>query len=327
MNKKIIGICIGMLLIANVSFVLGKNISEIPTEQITETGPNLAPNPSFEEGDAMPTGWTFDPNSTGIYHWDSTYAFSGEKSIGVLNLTYTYPDYITWITTDFIPVNCTVRSYMLSAWFKFVDIPTYQFAWIRILYYNADYQLAGYSGHGLGVEDTEWHQIVDYTGYGEGIHYVKLELGQRFNWPNEPNPLNEIRFDDIYFGVWNTAPNKPYILGFTFGKVRTLYDYTINASDPDNDNVSYIIDWGDNTTTTTPFYTSGEEIDIPHIWGEKGEYYVKAKAIDEHGAKSAWTILKVTMPYSINIPFLSFMEKIFERFPNAFPLLRHLMRY
>ena len=322
-KKSLIGILVCMLCIANVSVVLGNNTNGVPQEVNTGKGPNLAPNPSFEEGDAMPTGWTFDPPSTGIYHWDSTYAYSGQKSIGVLNLTNTYPDYVTWITTDFIPVNCTASSYLLSAWFKFVDIPTYQYAWIRILLYDADYHLGGSSSSGLGSDDTEWHQILDHTGYTESIKYAKLELGQRFNLPYEPDPLIEIRFDDVYFGIWNTAPNTPTIFGETNGKVCTLYEYTITTTDPDQDNVSYEIEWGDNTTQTTGYYGSEEEISISHIWGIQGTYHIRVRAIDEHHAKSSWVNLTVTMPYEP--PQFRFFEWLLERFPHAFPLLRYLI--
>jgi hypothetical protein len=35
----------------------------------------------------------------------------------------------------------------------------------------------------------------------------------------------------------------------------------------------------------------------------------------------------VKMPTSYNIPFQSFWERLFERFPHAFPILRHLLEY
>jgi len=326
MQKKIIGILICMLLIANVSIVLG-NTKEIPVRNDAGMGPNLAPNPSFEEGDTMPVGWTYDPNTTGIFHWDSNYAYSGEKSVGVLNLTNIYPYYTMWITTDFISVDETINSYILSVWFKSIDIPMYQYAWIRILEYNINYQPTGESATGHGSSDTEWHQISDNTGYDHGqTKYVKLEIGQAFNLPYKPDPLIDIRFDDVYFGIWNTAPNTPTITGETNGKVRTLYDYTISTIDPDQDNVTYEINWGDNTTQITDFYKSGEEIIIPHIWGIERTYSVRVKAIDEHGAESDWAILTVTMPCSYK-PIPQFLELLFQRFPHAFPILRQLLGY
>jgi hypothetical protein len=327
-KKPLIGIVICILLIANVSAVLAKT-SEIPCRNDARMEPNLAPNPSFEEGDAMPTGWTYSPESNGTYTWDSNYAYSGEKSVGVLNLTNNiYPPYLMWITTDFIPVDCTVNAYRFSAWFKFVEIPpVFQYATIHIREYDINYQPMGWGGAGHGSVDSEWHQISTGTGYSNNTKYVKLEIGQEYNLASEPDPLLEVRYDDVYFSIWNTAPNTPTITGETNGRVRTLYDYTITTIDPNQDNVTYEIDWGDNTTQTTDLYESGEEIIIPHIWGIERTYSVRVKAIDEHHAESDWAILTVTMPYSYNKPILPFLELLFERFPNAFPILRHLMGY
>ena len=56
-------------------------------------------------------------------------------------------------------------------------------------------------------------------------------------------------------------------------------------------------------------------------------YAIKAKAKDVNGNESNWETLTVTMPYSYNVPFMQFWERLFERFPNAFPILRHLMGY
>ena len=324
MNKTPkICIIIGILLTANVSIVLG-NTTDCSHPRLS---PNLAPNPSFEDGDTMPTGWTYSPNSTGIYTWDSTYALSGEKSVGLLNLTDSYPYEILWITTEYIPVDLSVHSYMQSVWFKFVEIPPVnQYAIIHILQYNENYQLTGSHGHGHGATDTEWHQMWHYTGNDDHTKYVKLEIGQEFNPQEQPNPLIEIRFDDIYFGIWNSIPDTPTITGETHGRIRTLYDYTFTTIDPDSDNVSYDIVWGDNTTQTTGTYHSGENAIISHIWGIEGTYNISVRAIDEKGFRSNWTTLTVTMPYSQTIPMIRFWERILERFPHAFPLLRQLLR-
>jgi len=315
-----------MLLIANVTTVLG-NTNKIPYRNVVTMEPNLAPNPSFEEGDFIPTGWTY-ADTNGIYTWDSNYAYSDEKSIGVLNLTNAYPYRIMWITTDFIPVNCTKTSYMFSAWFKFVDIPEYQYARISVQMYNGNYERIGGGSAGRGSTDTEWHQIMTTTGYDHGsIKYVKLELGQAFNEPYEPDPLIEIRFDDANFSIWNTVPDTPTIKGETHGRVLTLYDYTFTTNDPEQDNVSYEIEWGDNTTQTTDFYESGEKVIISHIWGIERTYQIKVRSIDEDNAKSDWATLDVTMPYSYTGPFMQFWMKLLERFPNAFPILRQLVEY
>jgi hypothetical protein len=217
---------------------------------------------------------------------------------------------------------------MLSVWFKFVDIPEYQYATIRILEYDINYQPTGSNGAGRGSNDSEWHQITGHTGYDHGqTKYVKFEIGQAFNLPYEPDPLVEIRFDDVNFSLWNTAPKTPTITGEINGRVRTLYDYTITTIDPNQDNVTYEIDWSDNTTQTTDLYESGEEIIIPHIWGVERTYNVRVKAIDEHHADSDWASLSVTMPCSYHKSMQQFLELLFQRFPNVFPILRHLLGY
>lgn len=328
-KKPLIGIVVCIVLIANVSVVLGGNSSQIPSEDRTDIGPNLAPNPSFEDGETLPTGWTYDPDTNGTYTWDTAYAYSGEKSIGVSNLTgdNIYPPDMMWMTTDFIPVNCTKNSYMFSAWFKFVEIPpTGQGAKIQILDYDSNYQLTGGGSSGYGSTDTEWHQISHGTGYSADIKYVKLEIGQYYIIGYEPDPLVEIRFDDVNFTLWNTAPNTPTITGETNGRIRTLYDYTITTIDPNQDNVTYEIEWGDNTTQTTGSYKSGEEIIISHIWGLKGSYNIRVRASDENnGAISDWATLTVTMPYSYNLPIQRLLQSFLERFPNAFPILQYLL--
>ena len=59
--------------------------------------------------------------------------------------------------------------------------------------------------------------------------------------------------------------------------------------DPDNNSVRYEFDWGDNTTTKTPFHPSGETVTIFHNWSIDGTYLVKARAYDEYGAMSNWS--------------------------------------
>jgi len=51
----------------------------------------------------------------------------------------------------------------------------------------------------------------------------------------------------------------------------------------------------------------------------------KKKAVDVYGVESDWRTPSVTMPYFYNLPFMQFWMKIFERFPNAFPILQHLL--
>lgn len=124
----------------------------------------------------------------------------------------------------------------------------------------------------------------------------------------------------------NVPPNPPTFTGPTNGKPGNAYRYTLSATDPDSDMVYGYVDWGDSTVTEWfgP-YSSGESFYASHSWSEEGTYTVKAKVRDEHGAESDWTTLTVTMPltFRINTPFLHWL---FELFPHAFPILRHLLK-
>ena len=104
------------------------------------------------------------------------------------------------------------------------------------------------------------------------------------------------------------------------------YDYSIVSIDPEDDNISYYIDWGDGKTTDWigPF-DSGEELIKSHFWLVRGTYEVKVKARDGHGMESDWGTLSVTMPYEP--PRFPFIQWLFERFSNAFPILRFLLEF
>jgi hypothetical protein len=128
-------------------------------------------------------------------------------------------------------------------------------------------------------------------------------------------------------GSISNPPDIPTITGKTNGAIQTMYDYTIQTIDPDEDDVRYYIDWGDNTTTMTGLNDSGQKIIVSHTWDTKGTYTIKVKAIDEYYAESDWATLTVTMPYSHKKPILPFLDLLFQRFPTTFPLLRQLMGY
>jgi len=122
----------------------------------------------------------------------------------------------------------------------------------------------------------------------------------------------------------DTQPALPTITGDATGHVRHSYNYTIRSTDPDNDTLSYYIDWGDGTTTnwTTPT-PSGQSIVQSHTWEKRGTYTIKVKARDEHGRESDWGTLTIKMPYEP--PRFPIIHWLLDRFPNAFPLLRRLL--
>jgi outer membrane protein assembly factor BamB len=123
-----------------------------------------------------------------------------------------------------------------------------------------------------------------------------------------------------------SAPPVPTITGPLQGKIKHAYDYTFVAIDPEGDDVYYYILWGDGDGISwIGPYRSGEAIVKSHHWNTRATYAIQCKAKDVHGCESNWTTLLVTMPLSFDLPHFRFFEWLFERFPHAFPILRHLL--
>jgi len=93
---------------------------------------------------------------------------------------------------------------------------------------------------------------------------------------------------------YNNPPTAPIFLGPTRGVVGEKYHYTINSTDPDGDDIYYIVllEPGVIYEWFGP-YPSGEEVNIGHTWDERGTYYVLSQARDIHNTVSGGTILEV----------------------------------
>jgi outer membrane protein assembly factor BamB len=179
-----------------------------------------------------------------------------------------------------------------------------------------------------------------YCGSNNGYLYALNPDGTlrwKYNTGTEIMPCSPVINEDgtIYIANWgpyfqavrvigNSKPSIPTINGILIGKIKQSYEYKIYSTDPENENISYYVDWGDGTNSgwTRP-YPSGQEQILNHTWNKKGTYMIKAKARDIHDQESDWGILSVRMPYEP--PQFPFLHWLLERFPNAFPLLRYLM--
>ena len=124
----------------------------------------------------------------------------------------------------------------------------------------------------------------------------------------------------------NSPPETPTISGETNGHVGEEYYYKLRVVDPDNNPISWYIEWGDGTHTGWTFErASGENCYYEHTWSKRGDYTIRAKAKDVLGEESDWVYLEVTMPVNQQTSYPLFYWFL-ERFPNAFPILRQLLR-
>jgi thiol-disulfide isomerase/thioredoxin len=118
----------------------------------------------------------------------------------------------------------------------------------------------------------------------------------------------------------NAAPDEPTINGPTEGKAGQAYQFDFRTTDPEDDSVYYMIDWGDGTITDwLGPYDSGETATIENNWDEDGVYIVKVKAKDVEGLETEWVWHKISMPKQkmINYPFVEWLLA-------QFPLLEKL---
>jgi len=162
----------------------------------------------------------------------------------------------------------------------------------------------------------------DYFGWG-----VSISSNTAISGAYAEDNTNGADAGSAYiFEFVNQPPSNPTITGQTNGDVGTSYTYTFTSTDPDGDQVSYYVEWGDTTNTGWfgPF-ASGAAQDKSHSWSTEGTYDIKAKAKDTYGAESGWTTLEVTMPVNQQVDIHPLFQRILERFPNAFLILRHLL--
>jgi len=266
------------------------------------------------------------------------------------------PDYSGQAWGPNVPINVN-QPYTVEFWYRWNDFHKVwfvKFGYINIL---ADYPynpLAFYDGtyHFWGPPFEEYCQQNVWTHFKFDVHpsatsynmtvngnyiatcpYVAFEEDTRFYicdpGANASDYFDHCYYDDISIYSKNFQPNAPTIDGPTSGDYREAHQWNITATDPDNDDIYYFVDWGDgkNTGWSSLTYNSGETMAQSHKYDAKGNYTIKAKAKDISGNESDWGTLTITMPCSYNIPLIQFWEKLLERFPNAFPILRYLMGY
>jgi hypothetical protein len=99
----------------------------------------------------------------------------------------------------------------------------------------------------------------------------------------------------------NTPPEAPKTPnGPTTGEIGVEYTFTTSTTDAQDNNVYYMVSWGDTITDWLGPYTSGATVELKHTWNFVGDYSIKVKAKDTEGLESDWsettTISIVALP-------------------------------
>jgi hypothetical protein len=167
---------------------------------------------------------------------------------------------------------------------------------------------------------------LQYVVYGDpNVHFVQQD------WTSpEPADIGVNYGGHVPEAVPNTPPDTPQKpTGRSSGKPGVTYEYSTQSYDPEGQQLWYQWDWGNGNFSDWlgPVY-SGQTTTTTYNWPQKGTYQVRVKCRDIFNLESNWSEpLSVTMPTSYNIPMQWLLHKLFEQFPNAFPILRRLLGY
>ena len=183
-----------------------------------------------------------------------------------------------------------------------------------------------------------WNDVIIWDGISNGYPSItgvniiiiaavyNNEWHQGYSGPPPDCPFNAYYIDKCVAADFGTSqpPDAPLISGPSNGKTGNSYPYTFSSVDPDGDNVSYYIKWGDGFILNwTDFQVSGPPgYTESHSWDTKGIYIIEAKAKDSLGVESNWTQFTVNMPRDKPIS-----SSFFLRFLERYPLLERVMLY
>ncbi|MFO7807568.1 MAG: hypothetical protein R6V40_04085, partial [Candidatus Moraniibacteriota bacterium] len=91
----------------------------------------------------------------------------------------------------------------------------------------------------------------------------------------------------------SNPPHNPIIQGPDKGNTEEIVEFQVSASDPDNDNIRYGVDWNndgsiDQWYPSSGAVESGTEKTINYQWITSGHKTFQVVAEDVHGARSPW---------------------------------------
>jgi len=104
----------------------------------------------------------------------------------------------------------------------------------------------------------------------------------------------------------NRPPLQPTLTGPLEGNRNISYIFSAVTTDPDEDDVRYMILWGDGSQNTSPFFRSGHSIQTLHQWAAWGFYTVQVYAQDPSNVTSAVyeIVVAIDVRYVGNLGYL-----------------------
>ena len=136
----------------------------------------------------------------------------------------------------------------------------------------------------------------------------------------------------------NEAPDPPIITGPDIVRADQAVDFVFQSKDPNDDDVKYIVTWGDGGIDETDYYLSDEPASVNHTWNKTLMPVMILRmtvlAEDVYGSRSLlvekwiFVIAMKSVNYDPNEeprPFNLILSRIIQRISNAFPILQRIL--
>jgi len=134
----------------------------------------------------------------------------------------------------------------------------------------------------IDAEKTQIRTIEEggfYPSVNEQIYNIRSVSNDGFFVTLEEYPRDR-EFGLYRYDLIEGTPLAPIISGPTNGVINNDYNYNLYSIDPENEDIYYYIDWGDDNSENIygPF-ESGANVIINHTWASSGTYEIRAKSI------------------------------------------------
>lgn len=245
-------------------------------------------------------------------HWESISIIqNNSKDFYYCNMTYdilgTYICSFLAIDTDNNQINSSSIFFTISDEFLADCNGPYQG------YVSYPVQFIGYVIN--GVPPYNWHWDFGDGNYSnvQNPEYTYLNVG---NFTVELTVIDS-QNQQVSDSTWALIVDPPFISppiieGPSSGRPGISYEFIFNEFNPENDDVSYYIDWDDGTATDwTSYYHSGIPYFEDHVWKLEGSYTIKSKVKTLAGFESDWTQFQI----KISNPRVRFFLRLVDMFP------------
>ena len=119
--------------------------------------------------------------------------------------------------------------------------------------------------------------------FAYSIPRAQTFLNREFNFLQNPQMYDGYP-GELGLTTRELPPNPLELIGTSIGNRNTEYTFDISSTDPEENDIRYSINWGDENEEQTTFHPSGDIVEILHSWGEEGTYNIWFDNEDESGA-------------------------------------------